>query len=199
MKPFIKIITITTVASLALLMSCKKSEDATNPIINTPQEQITTVILNGYNHNNPTDSTFIIHVKWEDLDGNGGNTPAIDSLVLDTGITYDVKVLLLDKTKTPYDTISNEVLELRDMHQFFYTPSATLVGKVGIARMDLDNNNPPLPVGLQTQWQIISSPAYPLPVIGSVNIVLSHYDGIPKTAFPSPESDIDVTFPVTLK
>lgn len=199
MKRSIKTITITTMASLAMLASCKKSEDATHPVINTPQEQITTVILSGYNHNLPTDSTYFIRVKWEDIDGNGGNAPTIDSLMLDSGITYDVNVLLLDKTRTPYDTISNEVQERGNMHQFFYTPSSALAGKVLIERTDMDNNNPSLPIGLQTQWKVLSFPTYALPVVGSVNIVLSHYDGIPKTALPSPESDIDVTFPVRLK
>ncbi|MES2560157.1 MAG: hypothetical protein V4590_10475 [Bacteroidota bacterium] len=199
MKVFIRTIIILCFFSLAIFSSCKKSEDATNPVISTPQEQITTVILSGYNHHHPSDSNFFIQCKWEDLDGNGGNAPTIDSLVLDTGITYDVRLLLLDKTKAPYDTVSNEVAELGNMHQLFYTPSATLQHKIGIDRLDLDGNNPALPVGLQTQWKVVSQQSYPLPVTGSLNLVLSHYDGIPKTTQPSPESDIDVTFPVRLR
>jgi hypothetical protein len=199
MKTIIKTTIIIAFISLTLLGSCKKSEDAKVPIDNTPQEQITTVLLRGYNKNNPADSNYFIAVKWEDLDGNGGNAPIIDSLLLDTGITYSMNLVLLDKTKTPVDTISNEVLERGSIHQLFYTPSSSLLAKVIVERLDKDNNSPALPIGLQTQWNILTIPSYTLPVLGTVNLVLSHYDGIPKTALPSPESDIDVTFPVRLK
>lgn len=199
MKTIIKTSIIISIASLTMLVSCKKSEDASHPHDHSSQEQITTLILEGYNTANPSDTNHSISVKWEDLDGNGGNAPTIDSLLLDTGITYSMNMVLLDKTKTPYDTISNEILERGNIHQFFYTLSATLTGKVIIERLDKDNNTPALPIGLQTQWNILTQPSYTLPMYGSINIVLSHYDGIPKTAFPSPESDIDISFPVRLK
>lgn len=199
MNTIIKTSIIIAFASLTVLVSCKKSEDAGHPHDHSSQEQITTLILRGYDVANPADTTHFLSVKWEDLDGNGGNAPTIDSLLLDTGITYSMNMVLLDKTKTPYDTISNEILERGDIHQFFYTPSATIVGKVIVERLDKDNNNPALPIGLQTQWKVLGVPSYALPVSGTVNIVLSHYDGIPKTALPSPESDIDISFPVRLK
>jgi hypothetical protein len=44
-----------------------------------------------------------------------------------------------------------------------------------------------------------SSSAFSLPVVGGLTIMLSHYDGIPKTTAPSPESDVDITIPVRLK
>lgn len=201
MKSIIKLITYTALGSLVVIASCKKDEDKdpTNPGTSTPQEQITTVILNGYNHDNPSDAARQFSVKWEDLDGNGGNSPTIDSLLLDTGIEYHVRVLLLDKTKTPYDTISNEVEELKNIHQFFYTPSASLAGKMEIERLDYDDNTPPLPVGLEFHMNTQATSSFALPVLGSLNIILSHYDGIPKTTAPSPESDIDINIPVRLK
>lgn len=190
---------ILSLISLTSLHSCKKSDDASHPHDHASQEQITTLILRGVNTANPTDTNFFISAKWEDLDGDGGNAPVIDSLILDTGITYSINMLLLDKTKTPYDTVSKEILERGNIHQFFYTPSSTLLGKVIVERLDKDNNNPALPIGLQTQWSILSVPTYNLPVLGTVGILLSHYDGIPKTALPSPESDINISFPVRLK
>jgi hypothetical protein len=148
MNTHIKTLTITTLFSLFIISSCKKdgNKDATNPAITIPQEQITTVILTGYNNDNPGDLPRQFLVKWEDLDGNGGNAPSIDSLLLDTGIQYHVSVLLLDKTKTPVDTISNEVEELKNIHQFFYTPSTSLAGKLEVDILDYDDNNPALPV-----------------------------------------------------
>lgn len=183
------------VLSLGLIVSCKKNDekDATNPPVTNTQEQITTVILKGI------DSSSQFTVTWEDLDGAGGNAPKIDSLLLDTGIQYSVSVLLLDKTKTPWDTISNEVEEKKNMHQFFYTPSSSLNGKMAIVISDFDNNTPALPVGLRFTIQTQSSSGFALPVQGSLRMVLSHYDGIPKTTAPSPESDIDIQFPVRLK
>lgn len=177
------------------IVSCKKNDekDATNPPITNTQEQITTVVLTG----NGSSNQFT--VTWEDLDGAGGNAPVIDSLLLDTGIQYNVSVLLLDKTKTPWDTISNEVEEKKNVHQFFYTPSSSLTGKMAITISDFDNNTPPLPVGLRFTINTQSSSGFMLPVTGSLRMVLSHYDGIPKTTTPSPESDIDIQFPVRLK
>lgn len=182
---------------LGTLTACKKNDgkDASNPPIINAQEQITTVTLTGYK----TDSSAMFSVTWEDLDGPGGQSPAIDSLVLDTGTQYNVKVLLLDKTKTPWDTISNEVEEKKNVHQFFYTPDAGLSNKMSISILDYDDNTPPLPVGLSFVIKTQSSSAFELPFAGSLRMVLSHYDGIPKTATPSPESDIDIRFPVRLR
>lgn len=201
MKNLIQSLSILAVCSLAALASCKKEDtkNATTPATTIPQEQITTVILTGYNHDNPNDVAHQFSVKWEDLDGSGGNPPTIDSLLLDTGIEYHVHILLLDKTKTPFDTVSNEVEELSNIHQFFYTPSASLTGKMTIERLDYDNNNPPLPVGLEFHMNTQSASSFVLPVYGSLNIILSHYDGIKKTALPAPESDIDINIPVKLK
>lgn len=182
---------------IGLLSACKKNDgkDATNPPIINAQEQITTVTLIGYN----ADSTNMFSVSWEDLDGPGGQSPAIDSLLLDTGTQYNVEVLLLDKTKTPWDTISNEVEEKKNVHQFFYTPDAGLTGKMSISILDYDDNTPPLPVGLNFTINTQASSGFALPFTGGLKMVLSHYDGIPKTASPSPESDIDIRFAVRLK
>lgn len=199
---FLKHTILVTMTSLLALSSCKKDDekkDTTTPPIINPEEQITTVMLNGYNHDDPTNPVYQFAVKWEDLDGAGGNAPTIDTLLLDTGIEYHVHVLLLDKTKIPYDTISNEVEEESNVHQFFYTPDANLATKMSIQRLDNDGNTPPLPLGLAFHLNTKSTATYQLPFTGGLNMVLSHYDGIPKTTAPSPESDIDVTFPVRLK
>ncbi len=195
-------LSLLAIAALIFTSSCKKDDDkkdATTPPVTNPEEQITTVILKGYDHDNPNEVSHQFSVSWEDLDGAGGNAPIIDSLVLDTGIAYHVHILLLDKTKTPWDTISNEVEEEKNVHQFFYTPSAVLADKMEIERLDYDNNTPPLPVGLEFHMTVLATPAYTIPVVGSLGIVLSHYDGIPKTTTPSPESDVDIAFPVRLK
>jgi hypothetical protein len=185
----------------SIVTSCKKNDgkDATNPPAINAQEQITTVVLTGYNELLPDDPSYKFAVTWQDLDGTGGNAPVIDSLLLDTGIQYHVSVLLLDKTQTPWDTVSNEVEEKKNYHQFFYAPDSHLKGKMNITILDFDNNTPSLPVGLKFRMDTRSSLGFTLPVAGNLNMVLSHYDGIPKTASRSPESDIDILFPVRLQ
>lgn len=183
-----------------ILSACKKNgATPENPTNQNAQELITTVILNGYDKNNPTDATKHFSISWKDLDGTGGNTPTTDTLTLDTGVTYQVEVLLLDQSKTPFDTISNEVFEERNVHQFFYTLSSALTQKINVLRLDYDTNVPALPLGLSLQINPVATAPFATPFIGSLNIVLSHYDGVPKTTTPSTESDLDITFPVKLK
>jgi len=193
----IKKLSLALTASILIFSACDKNDpDPTKPGGTNTQELITTVVLNGYNANNPLANQF--SVRWEDIDGDGGNIPTIDTLKLDSGITYRVQVLMLDKTKTPFDTISNEVIEEANEHQMFYTLSSNLNDKLNIARLDMDSNNPPLPVGLDIRITPSHVIGFDIPLIGSLNLKLSHYDGVPKTATPSNESDIDITFPVSL-
>lgn len=201
MKPILSLSIISSFIVLSTFFSCEEPDDkkVNNPPIVNSQEQITTVLIKGYNHDDPSNTAQQFTVKWEDLDGTGGNAPTIDSMLLDTGVEYHFHVLLLDKTKTPFDTISNEVEKEKNVHQFFYTPSANLLNKLDIERLDLDNNTPPLPVGMECHMKILATPTYSIPLIGNLNMVLSHYDGVPKTASPSSESDIDINFPVKLK
>jgi hypothetical protein len=201
MKTICQLYLISIASSVLLISSCKKdnNKDATNPVIHIPQEQITTIVLDGFNNDNPNDNVRQFHVEWKDLDGTGGNAPHIDSLLLDTGVNYHVSILLLDETKNPIDIISAEVEELKNIHQFFYTPSTSLTDKMNVQILDYDNNNPQLPVGLTFLLKTKATSSFTIPHVGGLNIILSHYDGIPKTVSPSPESDLDITFPVTLK
>ena len=197
MKPFKKIYTA-LIATTLIFSACKEDHiDPTKPKDNNAQELITTVVLNGYNANNPTANPFSI--KWEDLDGDGGNAPTKDTLILDSGVSYRVQVLMLDKTKMPYDTISNEVIIEGVEHQLFYTLSNNLTSKLNFERLDMDSNNPPLPIGLDIKITPIHNKPFEVPLMGSVNVKLSHYDGVPKTTSPSAESDIDIHLPIKLK
>ena len=183
---------------LAAISSCKK-DDPKNPIATNPQEVLTTVLISGYNHDEPNNTKYQFSYKWEDLDGDGGNQPIIDTLVLDTGIEYHCHVLIIDKTKVPYDTVSNAIEEEKNAHQFFYTPGESLIGKLSTEILDFDDNNPKLPVGLSFNLLTKSNQSYTLPLLGTLNVVLSHYDGVQKSTLKSDESDIDINFPVRLR
>ena len=191
-------LTIVFTSTILAFSSCKK-DDPKNPVATNPQEVLTTVIINGYNQNDSNNLKYQFNYKWEDLDGDGGTKPTIDTLTLDTGILYHCKVLILDKTKTPFDTVSFVIEEKKNEHQFFYEPSASLIGKWSTEILDFDDNNPKLPVGLSFKLSTKSNQTYVLPLLGTLNMVLSHYDGVPKTKEKSSESDIDINFPVRLK
>lgn len=194
----IKQFSILTITTILTFSSCKK-DDPKNPVATNPQEVLTTVIISGYNQNDSNNLNNQFSYKWEDLDGDGGNAPTIDTLVLDTGIEYRCQMLILDKTKTPFDTVSFAIEEKKNEHQFFYAPSANLVGTFSTEILDFDDNNPKLPVGLKFNLSTKSNQTNVLPLLGTLNMVLSHYDGVPKSSSKSSESDIDINFPVRLK
>lgn len=189
MPTLLRLGSIIVIATLALAASgCE--DDATNPGTNNPQELITTVRLT---LTDPANPSTIASVQWRDADGPGGASPTVDTLRLRSGITYEGRILLLDETKTPADTISNEVKEESSVHQFFYTPSTSLQGLLAVFTTDKDTNN--RPVGLGFDLTTASDTAG----MGTLRVVLSHYDDQPKDGMnPSTESDIDVALPVVI-
>ena len=190
---------LTILTILAIVISSCSKEDPKKPIITNPQEVLTTILIKGYNQNDSLNTNYQFNYKWEDLDGDGGNLPVIDTINLDSGIIYTCEIIILDKTKTPFDTVSNAIEEEKNAHQFFFTPSANLISKIKAEILDFDTNIPSLPVGLSFNLNTKSNQSFTTPILGSLNIVLSHYDGVPKTIEKSSESDIDINFPVKLK
>src|SRR5688572_22097059 len=103
----------------SIILSCRKKDDPipSNPQNPNEEELITTLKLILTEDGTGTVYTFV----FKDLDGDGGNSPVKDNIVLPANKTYAGQVVLLDETKNPVDSISNEVLEEGDEHQFFYT------------------------------------------------------------------------------
>lgn len=171
--------------SASFFISCDKN-DPTNPIVpSNPQEIITTakLVLVEEGTSNTTQAT------WKDADGDGPAQPVITGITLQGGKTYTGTMLLLDESKTPVDTISNEVGEEADVHQFFYTALEGVSGKLTIEKLDKDNNS--LPIGLQVKITTTTA------ANGSLKVVLKHYDGINKSTDEAVgETDVEVIFPV---
>jgi hypothetical protein len=190
--------TIIIIATILTISSCSK-KDPKKPIITNPQEMLTTILVKGYNQNDSLNPNYQFTYKWEDLDGDDRNLPVIDTLNLDSGIVYKCEIIIIDKTKTPFDTVTNAIEEEKNVHQFFFAPSANLTNKIKTEILDFDTNIPSLPVGLSFNFITKSNQSFTTPIFGSLNIVLSHYDGVPKTIEKSSESDIDITFPLKLK
>lgn len=130
-------------------------------------------------------------LEANDADGDGTNFQ-IGSLVLTPNTNYTGKIAVFDDINN--ENIGGEIAEEDDEHQFFYIPAGDIVDRVVITITDEDENG--LPVGLDFTVEVTEGDE----VSGELRVVLSHYDGILKNGVAmSDESDIDITFPVTVE
>lgn len=165
------------------LNSCKKDKiSVENPPYENPEELITTVTLtfiDSANTLNRSSATF------KDTDGAGGNAPSVfDTIRLMPDRLYLTSILLLNESNPGrVDTISNEVLEEADEHQFFFHVSGTAIK---IDYRDKDKNN--LPLGLSTAWKTTSTGK------GTCRLILKHQSDV-KNGTESPgETDVELIF-----
>jgi hypothetical protein len=79
-------------------------------------------------------------LRYQDLDGDGGNAPiiTIDSLAKNT--TYSGSITLFNESVTPTEEITPEVFDEANDHQFFYSSSGT----TSFVYTDQDDNGNPL-------------------------------------------------------
>jgi len=181
MKKQIKIILMLSLSSIAIFQACKPDDPA--PV--NESELITSVVLNF------TDSATqqVLSFQFRDPDGPGGNNPTVfDTLQLKANSTYFVSTVLLDESKSPVDTISNEVEEEGDEHQFFYTPQNGIAVSVSYADQDVNGN----PIGLATKWKTGATGS------GSVLVVLKHQPGEKNGSVATGETDVEVAFPASI-
>ncbi|MDP2386114.1 MAG: hypothetical protein Q8M29_07070 [Bacteroidota bacterium] len=186
----------------------KKNEEpsANNPLSPTNSGEIITTmkiyIKDSVSGNYIIGSPFI----FKDADGDGGNIGtylplAVDSLItLNDSTTYLAELFLLDETKNPVDTISNEVVEEGQDHMFFFeqtnpvgNPYSTILSGSGIeiTYLDLDANN--RGIGQQFKIRTNSNTAgnqHPF------TITLRHQPGAKDGTFPPGETDVEVRFKV---
>lgn len=136
-------------ASSLLISSCKKDEEIIPPTA-PENEFITTCVLKLINSADSTDSQI---ARWTQIDPTGANPPdtSLAILNLKKNSTYKCEVLYLDETKTPFDTISNEVRDRQNYHAVFYLIGNS-ASNLTINRTDYDTNNPPLLVGLNADF-----------------------------------------------
>lgn len=168
---------------LGLACGCKKDKDQVKlppPVLNSP-ELITSMTLRF------TDSSNValwVSAEYRDPDGPGGSQAIkYDTIKLSSGKTYMVDLILLDETKNPVDSVSEEIREERNDHQFFFTHTG-----VNLSTSYLDSDSNGLPVGLSTKWRTGSSGN------GTSRIRLKHQAGTKNGTDGPGETDIDVTF-----
>lgn len=186
-----KLFVTTALLSLFSLMilSCKKKDDPKPDAPQDPNEAelITSVklILTESVSGNETSFEFL------DVDGQGGINPTKQTIVLSANKTYSGKIVLTDKTKIPFVSISDEVSKEKEEHQFFYTVSDA---DLTVSYTDFDANG--VPVGLR--------PSFVTGNIGSgtLKVVLKHQPGIKPLSglgdVTKGETDVEVTFDVII-
>jgi len=178
--------------SIICLFACTKDE-VTQPQFINNTEQISSVVIRLFSIEKP-DSVF--GIVWRDVDGFGGLDPIVEVMNLKQNQHYQMNMIVLNEFVNPVDTISNEIRKEAAVHQFFYYPDSLLENKLSIHVIDSDETGKPL--GLLTALTTLPFLAGQTVKEGNMKIILSHYDGIPKTEKPSPESDMEIVFPIKI-
>jgi hypothetical protein len=159
------------------MLNCKGGDETASEVITTVELHLT---------GNNLDKKFY----WRDKDGDGGNNPIIDTLLLPVNMTgMKCSILLYDESKNPVDNITEELKAEADDHLFVYQPANA---GLKITYNDRDNNGKNL--GLQTLWATETAS------VGTLNITLYH-EPINKDNLNAPGGDVDVSvvFPVRLR
>jgi hypothetical protein len=187
MKKTISKILITVLFTIVL--SCKKNND---PKPEDPQDPNETELITAVKIILKEEISGNISVfKFVDIDGPGGEQPVMDDIVLDAGKTYHGKIILLDQTKVPVDSVSKEVYEERNDHQFFYIVHSA---DLAVAYTDYDSHG--VPVGLLPDFTTGS------PGTGTLKLILKHQPGVKPTSglgdITRGETDVELKFNLTI-
>ncbi|MCS6988287.1 MAG: hypothetical protein NZM06_02105 [Chloroherpetonaceae bacterium] len=138
-----------------------------------------------------TDGSTTIRAKAVDLDGDGGNPPRVDSLFLPAGRSFSGRIELLDESKNPPQSRTEEIRRDADTHRFRFSVSGGAQGRVIVSNLDRDSKGQEF--GMRFDLRITSGAA----TQGSLRITLEHHDTGDKSAGIF-DTDIDATFPVLI-
>ncbi len=174
------------VLSLLVLSACS-SDDTPDPVLE--EEVITTMTVTL----TPNGGGTAITLKKQDLDGDGPNAPVLTVTGGDlaAGVTYTGSIELLNETESPAEDITEEVEELSDEHQFFFTVTGGLDVTTDYTNFDGDNN----PLG--TEFTLTAGAASS----GTITFTLRHEPKKPNDgtlADAAGETDIDATFNIAV-
>ncbi|MGY8976762.1 MAG: hypothetical protein ACKVLJ_01235 [Cytophagales bacterium] len=175
--------------SLITIVSC--SDDPEDPIVENEEEVITTLTYTL----TPSEGGSAVVLTYQDLDGDGAGEPTITNGTLSASTVYSGVLTLLNETEDPAESITEEIDEEDDEHQFFFSSTITDL-QVAYADTDGDGN----PVGLATT--LTTSAAG----LGTLTITLRHEpeksaSGVASGDITSAggETDISVTFTITVE
>lgn len=228
--------------SCALLLAvagCSKSAETVTPAL-PGNEFLTTVQLQLTNVSDPTDVQLCSSTQMSPYT----HTYQVDSIYnsnaflrLKANSTYTGRVIILDETQTPVDTVSTEILARENYHLFFFQPTPIVASNIivsntttdipqkdwatgqpasdttafgisvnevvaptassalnlTVSRTDLDNNNPPLQIGLQDKFATGAAST------GILRTVLRHQPNAKNGTYDPGSTDLDVTYAITIQ
>lgn len=175
-----------TIILIGTISSCKKDKTDSPQPINSEEliTKVQLVFVDSISGAVASVSTF------SDADGPGGVAATQDSIILNSNTTYLMNIVLLDETKTPVDTISNEVLDEGEVHLFVF--NANPLGLITTNIDDLDVNLKP--IGLSSILRTS------VPGLGTYSVELRHFDSEQDKANNTPfDTDISLLFDVRLQ
>jgi hypothetical protein len=177
----------------ALFTACKKDDvsPSTPPAPTNEEELITTVILRMVDNGDGSLKEF----EYRDAEGPGGNDPIITADTLAQGRSYAMTVLLLNESTSPVDTVSNEVLDEAEEHQFFFQVSGA---DLTVTYNDSDGNGAPIGLSNTALTGAAST--------GSLRVILRHEPdksaaGVSTGDITNAggETDVEVDLPVVIE
>jgi hypothetical protein len=197
MKMFTNIILkFTIIGIFALSMAaCKKDDDdVAAPADPNESELITTVKVIVSPIASPTS---VSEFSFRDIDGDGGNAPTIDTIRLNANTDYNIQLVLLDESKNPIDTISKEIEEEKDEHQFFYN----IIGTYNLTTTYLDFDDNGVPLGLNMEFN--TTTGFTIKT-NQLQLVLKHQPNVKPTTGTTGdqslgETDIEINFPILIQ
>ena len=220
------------------LSGCSKSPETVTPAL-PGNEFLTTVQLQLTNTANPADVQLCSSTQMSPYT----HTYQVDSIYnsnaflrLKANSTYAGRVIILDETQNPVDTVSIEILARENYHLFFFEPSPVLSTSFAVSntttyipqndwltgqpasdttafgisvnestaaspsaalnltvnRTDLDNNTPPLQIGLKDNFVTGTAST------GTLRTVLRHQPNAKNGTYPPGSTDLDVTYAITI-
>jgi hypothetical protein len=126
--------------------------------------------------------------KWTDKDGAGGLAPVIESIVLAANTSYTISAEFFDESKSPAYNVTEDIQEDGYEHLVCYTSSGSAPA---VQITDLDKKKDPLGLAGTAKTTTAGN--------GSLKISLKHIpDKKSATPCSTGETDIEVTFPVTI-
>ncbi len=170
-------------------VACSNDDDA--PEIINEEEVITTLTATLVPVSGPT-----LTLTTRDLDGDGPNEPVVTvSGNFAANTTYNGSLNLLNETVSPPESITNEIEEEGDEHQFFFQATNNIAT---FTYTDSDANDKPIGLNFRLTTGNAGN--------GTITIILRHEPNKSATgveegniANAGGETDISVTFNVTVQ
>jgi len=204
------------IAFLMVMAGCNKKESTVTPAP-PGNEFLTTVELKLTNAADVTDTMTAI---WRQLDPSNAALPDTSKAILNlkANATYNAQVIILDETQTPVVNVTDEIHDRVNYHLFYFQPTpipasslvisntstdiptsdGTVVSATGpylnlvVTRTDLDNNNPPLQVGLTDNFVTGAASN------GWLRVVLRHQPNVKNGTYDPGSTDLDVNYKINI-